>query len=214
MDSLNLIMHQISPCNSDKIFTNQIGTENGIRDKSCSSCLTHIWDWIIHGVSYDKNSVTSRINEICNKVTLRQLRTVDKDRLRSFVSNLNKLEDKFSRGAPLTVNLQATITKINAYLSPRKKPVLPATKVPRTRRYKRPEIGRTRPSHTKTSSRNSELNDLRINTLINWARKEAKSVGRTLSKNDIKGLRNHAKFQTKDRFKMIVQNMLQIAADK
>lgn len=95
------------------IFTDQIGGDKGTRGRSCGSCFNRLWDWLC-GVSYNKNSVTNRINTAFRSV---QLHGLEKGSLQTFKENLEALQNKFNKQGTLKVDLQETIKKIDAYLS-------------------------------------------------------------------------------------------------
>lgn len=108
------IMNQVNQSDLETtIFTDQIGGNTGTRGRGCGSCFTRLWDWMF-GVSYDKNSVTARINFAFRGVSLNGL---DQGSLRTFKTNLEAMEGKFNKQGALREDLQETITKIDAYLN-------------------------------------------------------------------------------------------------
>ncbi len=108
------IMHQVNQSDLETtIFTDQIGGDTGTRGRGCGSCFTRLWDWMF-GVSYDKNSVTGRINSAFRGVSLNGL---DQGSLRTFKASLEAMEGKFNKQGTLREDLQETITKIDAYLN-------------------------------------------------------------------------------------------------
>ena len=108
------IMNQVNQSDLETtIFTDQIGGDTGTRGRGCGSCFTRLWDWMF-GVSYDKNSVTARINFAFRGVSLNGL---DQGSLRTFKTNLEAMEGKFNKQGALREDLQETITKIDAYLN-------------------------------------------------------------------------------------------------
>jgi len=110
------IMNQVNQSDLETtIFTDQIGGDTGTRGRGCGSCFTRLWDWMF-GVSYDKNSVTARINFAFRGVSLNGL---DQGSLRTFKTNLEAMEGKFNKQGALREDLQETITKIDAYLTGR-----------------------------------------------------------------------------------------------
>lgn len=118
MENLNLnlhtnIMNQVNQSDLETtIFTDQVGGNTGTRGRGCGSCITRLWDWMF-GVSYDKNSVTARINIAFRGASLNGL---DKGSLRTFKESLEAMENKFNKQGTLHEDLQETITKIDAYL--------------------------------------------------------------------------------------------------
>lgn len=108
------IMNQVNQSDLETtIFTDQIGGDTGTRGRGCGSCFTRLWDWMF-GVSYDKNSVTARINFAFRGVSLNGL---DQGSLRTFKASLEAMEGKFNKQGTLRIDLQETITKIDAYLN-------------------------------------------------------------------------------------------------
>jgi len=114
--NLNLcrnIMDQVNQSDLETtIFTDQVGGNTGTRGRGCGSCITRLWDWMF-GVSYDKNSVTARINFAFRGASLNGL---DSHSLRAFKASLEAMEGKFNKQGALREDLQETITKIDAYL--------------------------------------------------------------------------------------------------
>ena len=109
------IMRQVN--NSDfklNIFTDKIGTENGVKGRSCCFCFTRFWAWR-KNARYDKNAVTEAINNAFRGV---QLRSLDKSSLTTFKGRLEQLEAKFNKKGTLRTDLQETITKIDNFLNP------------------------------------------------------------------------------------------------
>ena len=108
------IMSQVNQSDlKTTIFTDQIGGETGTRGRGCGSCFTRLWDWM-RGVSYDKNSVTARINTAFRGVSLNGL---DRGSLRDFKVSLEAMEGKFNKQGTLCEDLQETIRKIDDHLS-------------------------------------------------------------------------------------------------
>lgn len=109
------IMSQVN--NSDfklNIFTDKIGTTNGVKGRSCCFCFTRFWAWK-NSVSYDKNNVTQAINNAFRGI---QLKSLDRSTLDTFKGRLEQLETKFNKQGTLRTDLQETITKIDSYLNP------------------------------------------------------------------------------------------------
>ena len=149
------IIDQVNQSDIDTtIFTNKIGEDKGIRSRGCGACFTKLWDRI-WGVSYDKTTVISRINETFRGALDQQLFCMDKSALRTFSAQLQYLDTKLSKNNGFfDENLQVTITRIDSFLDSQ------ASRQSSRRRKNRFSAHRTampRPESTRRSDRTTDM---------------------------------------------------------